>query len=60
MLTPVAQRYEVLILDLDDTLISFETPIVFLLGRHDWQVPSVIAARYFERIHSPAADGVQL
>ena len=39
--------------DLDDTLIRFETPIVFMLGRHDWQVPSVLAARYFERIDGP-------
>lgn len=39
--------------DIDDRLIRFETPIVFILGRHDWQVPSVLAARYFERIHAP-------
>lgn len=39
--------------DVDDTLIRFETPIVFMLGRHDWEVPSVLAARYFERIDAP-------
>jgi pimeloyl-ACP methyl ester carboxylesterase len=39
--------------DIDDRLTRFETPIVFILGRHDWQVPSVLAARYFERIHAP-------
>ena len=41
-------------LDLDDRLTRFEVPIVFMLGRHDWQVPSILAARYFERIHAPA------
>lgn len=40
-------------LDLDDTLTAFETPIVFMLGRHDWEVPSMLAARYFERIQAP-------
>ena len=40
-------------LDLDDTLTRFETPIIFMLGRHDWQVPSVLAARYFEQIDGP-------
>jgi proline iminopeptidase len=40
-------------LDVDDRLTRFETPIVFILGRHDWQVPSVLAARYFERIPAP-------
>jgi proline iminopeptidase len=24
-----------------------------MLGRHDWQVPAVLAARYFDRIHAP-------
>jgi proline iminopeptidase len=28
-------------------------PMYFLLGRHDWQVPAVLAARYFERINAP-------
>jgi pimeloyl-ACP methyl ester carboxylesterase len=40
--------------DIDDRLARFETPIVFMLGRHDWQVPAVLAARYFERIDAPA------
>src|SRR5699024_5460811 len=25
----------------------FQVPVLFLLGRHDWHVPSVLAARYF-------------
>ena len=40
--------------DADEYLVSFQTPIVFLLGRFDWQVPAVLAARYFERIQAPA------
>jgi proline iminopeptidase len=39
--------------DIDDRLTRFHTPIVFILGRHDWQVPAVLAARYFERIQAP-------
>lgn len=40
--------------DIDDRLTRFEMPIVFMLGRHDWQVPAVLAAEYFERINAPA------
>jgi pimeloyl-ACP methyl ester carboxylesterase len=39
---------------IDDRHTTFEVPIVFMLGRHDWQVPSTLAARYFERIQAPA------
>jgi pimeloyl-ACP methyl ester carboxylesterase len=39
--------------DIDDTLTAFETPLIFMLGRYDWQVPSVLAANYFERIDAP-------
>jgi len=39
-------------LDLDGT-VAFEVPIGFLLGRHDWVVPSVLAAEYFTRLHAP-------
>jgi pimeloyl-ACP methyl ester carboxylesterase len=40
-------------LDLVDHYRSFKVPIFFLLGRYDWQVPSVLAKRYFERITAP-------
>jgi proline iminopeptidase len=40
--------------DIDNRLTRFEMPIVFMLGRHDWQVPADLAARYFERIDAPA------
>lgn len=32
---------------------SFAVPVVFLLGRYDWQVPSVLAARYFDTLTAP-------
>ena len=31
----------------------FDVPVVFLLGRRDWHVPSVLAARYFGEIEAP-------
>jgi pimeloyl-ACP methyl ester carboxylesterase len=31
----------------------FQVPIVFLLGRHDWHVPSILAQRYFNTINAP-------
>ena len=40
--------------DIDDRLTSFAMPVVFMPGRHDFQVPAVLAARYFERINAPA------
>ena len=39
--------------DIDETHTTFDTPIIFMLGRHDWEVPSVLAARYFTRIQAP-------
>lgn len=32
----------------------FDVPVVFMLGRRDWHVPSVLAARYFDRIEAPS------
>jgi pimeloyl-ACP methyl ester carboxylesterase len=34
----------------------FEVPIVFMLGRHDWHVPSVLAAEYFDAIEAPVKE----
>ncbi len=31
----------------------FAVPVVFLLGRHDWHVPSTLAARYFRTLEAP-------
>jgi proline iminopeptidase len=40
-------------LDLGGQTVAFKTPIFFLLGRHDWHVPSILAAEYFDRIEAP-------
>ena len=32
---------------------SFDVPIFFLLGRHDWQMPARVAAEYFDTIAAP-------
>jgi len=32
---------------------SFRVPIVFLLGRYDWQVPSILGKQYFDSIDAP-------
>ncbi len=40
--------------DIDERLTRFDVPVIFMLGRHDWQVPAVLAAQYFERIQAPA------
>ena len=32
---------------------NFDVPIFFLLGRYDEQTPAVLAARYFDTIHTP-------
>jgi proline iminopeptidase len=39
--------------DADDRLTAFRVPVFFLLGRYDWQVPSILAERYFETIDAP-------
>ena len=31
----------------------FAVPVIFLLGRHDWHVPAVLAAKYFDTIEAP-------
>ncbi|MFA9380233.1 MAG: alpha/beta fold hydrolase [Acetanaerobacterium sp.] len=36
---------------LSDT--DYETPVYYILGKDDWQVPSTLAAEYFNSIHAP-------
>jgi proline iminopeptidase len=31
-----------------------DVPVIFMLGRHDWHVPAVLAAEYFESIEAPS------
>jgi pimeloyl-ACP methyl ester carboxylesterase len=37
----------------DETQTAFQVPVIFFLGRYDWEVPSVLASRYFDRIRAP-------
>ncbi len=32
---------------------EYQTPVCYVLGENDWQVPSVLAAEYFENIKAP-------
>jgi len=32
---------------------EYSVPVYYLLGRDDWQVPSTLAAEYFEKINAP-------
>jgi len=32
---------------------DYSVPVYYILGRKDWQTPSVLAAEYFERINTP-------
>ena len=41
-------------LELHRTPRTFEVPIVFILGRYDQVVPSILAERYFREIEAPA------
>ena len=41
-------------LDLARRIPCVEVPVTFLLGRHDWQVPSTVAARYWKELKAPA------
>lgn len=36
------------------TRTQFDVPVVFMLGRYDWHVPTVDAVDYFNRIDAPA------
>jgi proline iminopeptidase len=37
---------------------TFQVPVFFFLGRHDWQTPSTLAARYFGEISAPHKEMV--
>lgn len=39
--------------DLMRRVTRLKVPVVFMSGRHDWNVPAVLAAQYFERIEAP-------
>lgn len=43
-------------INLDQTYLSFEVPVFFVLGRHDYQTPSVLAEAYFNRLTAPGKE----
>ena len=45
---------ELLTLNLFERLARLDVPVVFMEGRHDWEVPSVLSARYFEELKAPS------
>lgn len=47
---------QILELDLRTRAPGLEIPVYFLLGRHDWEAPSVLAAQYFELLRAPRKD----
>lgn len=49
-----AMNRELLTLDLRRSVPRVDTPVVFLLGRHDRQVDSRLAAGYFQRLQAPS------
>ena len=46
-------KYDVLPKPLEGEILTFEIPIFFILGRHDYNTPSSVAENYFKRLHSP-------
>jgi len=44
---------EFLKIDLFNTIKKIDVPIYFFLGRHDYQVPSVVAEKFFHKITAP-------
>ena len=32
---------------------TFEMPVIYALGRHDWQTPSTLAAAFLDEVHAP-------
>lgn len=46
-------RYDVVQGPLDEEVLSVKVPVYFLLGRHDWNTPSTLAAQYLSRLDAP-------
>jgi pimeloyl-ACP methyl ester carboxylesterase len=47
---------ELLTINLKEQVLSFKVPIYFVLGKHDYEVPSVLAAQYFKIIEAPRKE----
>lgn len=47
-------RYDVIDGPLDQNVLQLPIPVFFLIGRHDWNTPSTLAAAYLNRLCAPA------
>jgi pimeloyl-ACP methyl ester carboxylesterase len=47
---------ELLTINLKKQVLSFEVPIYFALGRHDYEAPSILAEQYFNIIEAPKKE----
>jgi pimeloyl-ACP methyl ester carboxylesterase len=47
---------ELLNINLNKQGLSFKVPIYFALGRHDYEVPSILAEQYFKMIEAPKKE----
>jgi pimeloyl-ACP methyl ester carboxylesterase len=45
---------QLLDVDLFAQVPELEVPVFFMEGRHDWEVPSVLSARYFDKLVAPS------
>ena len=44
---------ELLTVNLFEDVSRLAVPVVFMEGRHDWEVPAVLSARYFDALEAP-------
>jgi pimeloyl-ACP methyl ester carboxylesterase len=45
---------QLLEVDLFEQVPEMQLPVFFMEGRHDWEVPSILSARYFEALRAPS------
>lgn len=45
---------QLLTINLFEQVPSIAVPVFFMEGRHDWEVPSVLSARYFDALKAPS------
>jgi pimeloyl-ACP methyl ester carboxylesterase len=45
---------QLLEVDLFEQVPEMQVPVFFIEGRHDWEVPSILSARYFEALRAPS------
>jgi len=45
---------QLLAVNLFEQVPELQVPIFLMEGRHDWEVPSILAARYYEALRAPS------